>query len=250
MNLPSDWKSGMQICRGFTTSQWCQLRTRLCARDGRCIDDEQAWQCAIKVFERRIHERFMSCIESLEDADSKADVEVSIDALGDCSTLPSETGQRIVVPGFSIMALCCLMAETLQSFRTKAQPTSSHGPCLYPHGACLRVPPNTTDNLKNFLRRPSFAGAFDDDLVVKSFIRGVRNGSLHEAETRRWVIWRNEPPGKILDKEGRGFALNRTLFYQALRSEFREYLRELGEPKNTDLRLRFLEKMNDIVKEA
>jgi Leu/Phe-tRNA-protein transferase len=82
----------------------------------------------------------------------------------------------------------------------------------------------------SFLRRPAFGNAFKDDMLAKEFVNGVRNGILHEAETRKWVIWRDEPKGRIVEKEQDGFALNRTL--------------------NKALRIRFKKKMNDIFKEA
>lgn len=97
------------------------LQRRLIKRGGANSDDEKAWHCAVEVFDRRIHERFLSCIEALESADSKSDVYVPDDAPADCSTLPEKNDT--VVPGFAIMALCCLLAETLQSFRCKQELT-------------------------------------------------------------------------------------------------------------------------------
>jgi hypothetical protein len=77
-------------------------------------------------------------------------------------------------------------------------------------------------------------------------VNGIRNGILHEAEIRRWVIWRDEPVNQIVAPEGDGFALNRSLFYKAVRGEFDAYLRDLGEPSNALLRDRFKKKMNDL----
>jgi hypothetical protein len=44
------------------------------------------------------------------------------------------------------------------------------------------------------------------------------------------------------------YAVNRTEFYRALKSEFEKYLQELRLPASKDLRKRFVKKMNDIVK--
>jgi hypothetical protein len=107
--------------------------------------------------------------------------------------------------------------------------------------------------LKTFLGRPRFRGAFANGKVAKRFVEGIRHGILHEAETRGWVIWRNIPTGEIVKPLGAGgppYALNRTAFYEALKAEFEEYLREVREPQNTDLRKRFIEKMDDIVNEC
>jgi len=243
----------MQICRGFTTSQWKVLSKRLHNEDGSNSLDEEAWRCAIEVFARRVQERFLSCIEALERADSRADVDVSEDAPADCSTLPTSTAERAVVPGFAIMALACLLAETLQSFRAKTE--------MPPKAWFFRVrallrwntkgPQTTTaETFKKFLQRPSFNGAFSDDKLASHFVNGVRNGILHEAETRRWVIWRDEPQDQLVSPEGRGYALNRGLFCMALNNEFQDYLTELRDPNSSDLRRRFRKKMDDLVREA
>jgi hypothetical protein len=156
-----------------------------------------------------------------------------------------------VVPGFAILALSCLLIETLQSFRQA--PESSPpvmGPCSYPTGSCIRPSSTTTELFKEFLRLPAFRGAFDNDTIAKSFIRGIRNGVLHEAETREWVIWRNEPVDQIVEFRSEGYALNRTEFYRALKSEFEKYIQELRNPAKQKLRQRFLKKMDDVVKEC
>jgi hypothetical protein len=240
----------VQICLGFTVSQWGKLHTRLINADGANTDDQGAWHCAITVFERRIHERFLSCVEALETSDSKSHITVPEEAPADCSTLPQK--DEAVIPGFAILALCCLLAETLQSFRSKTEmPKRQEVRCLYPDGPCISVPKtSTTDAFKAFLRRPAFGGAFADEQIASSFVHGVRNGILHEAETRGWVIRRNRPENQIAAKEGDGYALNRTMFYRALKDDFAGYLAELRNPESLDLRARFRRKMNEMVKEA
>ncbi len=241
----------VQICRGFTAAQWKELHKRLVNSDGSNSNDEEAWRCAIEVFKRRIHERFLSCIEALEAADSKSDICVRDEAAKpDCSSLPGKTDA--VVPGFAIMALCCLLAETLQSFRCKQEmPQKPEGPCSYPNGPCVRIPQTTTaDAFKAFLRRPVFDAAFADEQIASAFVNGVRNGILHEAETRQWVIWRSDPQNRIVDKQGKGYVLNRGTFYRALKHDFNQYLEELHNENSIEQRLRFRKKLNDIVKET
>ncbi len=142
--------------------------------------------------------------------------------------MPEDEG-RIVVPGFAILGLACLLIETLQSFREHSG--------------------QTTELIIKFLRRPRFGNAFEDERVARSFAHGVRDGILHEAETRKWVVHRDRPPG-LVAPEGRGYALNRTQFCDALKKEFEDYTAEVSRPENAELRKRFAMKMDDIVNEC
>jgi hypothetical protein len=202
------------LCVGFAKSEWKSLNKRL--DDG----DESAWAQAIGVFESRMRERFLNCVSALFGADTKPPLHPESGYADNC------------VPGFSIMALCCLLIDTLQEFREKP-----------PHPVQSGA---TEQQFKSFLRRPAFGDTFKDDALVRNFVKGIRNAILHEAETRKWVIWRDEPVGQIVAPEEDGFALNRTLFYEAVKNEFDSYVRELREPSNETLRRRFKEKMDDI----
>lgn len=234
-----------QICRGFTDEQWRGLRVRL--GNG----DEAAWDCAVQVFERRIRERFLSCIEALVDADSGRDVDPVPGAPPDCSTLPQDGGARVVVPGFAIMALCCLLIEALQSFREATDGAAEvRVACTYPAGSCVRSESSTAERIKKFLRLPAFGGEFDDDRIATHFVNRVRNGLLHEAETRRWIIWRNDPEGRILEPRDSGYVLNRSEFVRALKCEFESYLQGLRDPTQVAMRERFVKKMNDVAREC
>jgi hypothetical protein len=96
----------VQICRGFAVAQWKTLYARLINRDGTNSDDQEPWRCAIEVFERRIRERFLSCIEALEAADSRLDISIPAEAPANCSSLPEQ--KEAVVPGFAIMGALLL----------------------------------------------------------------------------------------------------------------------------------------------
>ena len=221
------------LCFEFSKSKWEELSERL---DG---TDENAWVEGIGVFERRMRERFFSSIDALFAADTKPDLSPS-DSIhaGEC------------IPGFAIIALCCLLIDTLQGFR-EAPPSAANpvGPCSFPSGPCIRPPAGTNQQFKKFLRRPAFGGSFNDE-IAKSFTWGIRNGILHEAETRKWVIWREEPADRIVAQEEDGYALNRSLFYAAVKEEFASYLREVRDPANKELRQRFKEKMDELCGEA
>ena len=47
-----------------------------------------------------------------------------------------------------------------------------------------------------------------------------------------------------------GYALNRTMFYEAVKQEFESYLKDLRDPINGEFRERFKKKMKDICKES
>jgi hypothetical protein len=142
------------------------------------------------------------------------------------------------------MALCCLLIETLQGFR-EIPPSAAApaGPCTFPSGSCIRPPPGTNQQFIKFLRRPAFGGVFNGK-IANRFADGIRNGILHEAETRKWLIWRDKPAGKIAAQKENGYVLNRSLFYAAVKKEFESYLLELRDRTNEDLRKRFKKKMD------
>lgn len=87
---------------------------------------------------------------------------------------------------------------------------------------------------------------FDDEKVATRFVQDVRNGILHDAETRGWTIWREDPPNRIVATQGNRFILNRTALHLAVRNEFEQYVADLFDPTNEDLRRRFVDKMNKI----
>ena len=221
------------LCFGFPKTKWKDLSRKL--DDG----DQDAWAEGIGVFERRMRERFFSSIDALFDADTKPDLP--------SADLPNK---KHCIPGFSIMALCCLLIETLQSFREEAPHRSDPtGPCTFPDpGPCIKPPSGSNQQFRAFLCRPAFGTTFDETTANK-FIDGIRNGIIHDCETRKWVIWRDEPKDKIVATEGDGFAVNRGLFYAAVELEFESYLQELRDPANRALRERFKKKMDDLEKD-
>jgi hypothetical protein len=220
------------LCFQYSSNDWKNLVARL-------DHDEADWAEAIGVFERRMKERFFTSIDALVKADTKPDPK----------RLHSRPEEPHCIPGFSIMALCCLLVETLQGFRERTATTGPSGPCTYPSGPCVKPSPDTTGQFIKFLRRPAFRGAFAEDKIAKSFVRGIRNGILHEAETRKWLIWREAPTTMVQPLED-GYVLNRTMFYEAVKQEFESYLNDLRDPTNAKLRETFKGKMSDIRKES
>src|SRR5258708_28254473 len=147
----------MELCRGFSATKWRTLRGRW--KD----DEEEAWEEAIAVFERRMKERFVRCIDLLLMADRRGN------------------HREPIVSGFAIMSLCCLLAETLQSFYEGGMQRSLPDvACTHPTGRCAKEP-STARALKDFLRNsPHFRGDFRNSEIRGDFSQDVRNALLHE----------------------------------------------------------------------
>jgi len=224
LEMEAAMKGSVQICRGFTVRQWGKLKVLMEK------DNDAAWKCAITVFERRIRERYLACIEALIAADSRADVDVPDDAPGDCSTLPNDGPTGATVPGFAIMALSCLLVETLHSFRVESG--------------------SNEQRFREFLKLNAFGEAFAQPGMAEKFLKGVRNKLLHQAKTEQWIIRREKNNGMIVERRDGRYIVYRNCFFKAVSEEFARYLEDLRKPGQTELRALFKKKMNDIVKES
>ena len=222
-----------EICSGYDDTHWSVLSKRL--KDGAPNGDESDWQYAVDVFERRIRERFISCIDSLIEADSGHSVQPPGAVTDGRPKLPDYGGSPAVVPGFAIMALACLLIETLQSFRKEREAASSDM-----SGRTMFI---------TYLQRPVFHGQFTDD-VARAFYDGIRNGILHAAKTREWSIRREVHKDRIVEEISEAplrHVLNRTAFVAALKTDFVQYVQELRESSNVAQRQLFLEGMDRVV---
>jgi hypothetical protein len=224
----------MELCLGFSDTDWIALRPKLVAGDA------GAWEKAIAVFQARIEERFFSCIEVLIASDHV----FRQTSAGQDEDLKAR--ELSAVPGFAIMALSCLLVETLQSFIEGKFVEVTAGQCGFPDSDCIKFAPSTSGAFKRFFRRTAFREDFNNDLAFH-FSQDVRNALLHAAETRGgWIIWRSIPKDRIVQPVANGYILNRTNFYKALKIEFHSYLNELRDSAQTKLRENFMAKIDDI----
>jgi len=236
----------IQICRGFGDKQWERLRPHLIDPSEQPKSDDGAWEVAIRVFDRRMRERYLSCIDALERADSRAPyLGNPADAPIDGSTLPSEI---TTTPGFGIMALCCLLIETLQTFREGEPTQSPPGNCPRPE-KCAHKVSGTNKAFREFLTREggAFRPEFSENGWASKFVNGIRNGVLHQAETRKWVIWRENPSEKTVEEKNGLFILDRSRFCNKLREEYKSYVNDLRDPRNKQLRWKFVQGIDGIV---
>lgn len=169
-----------------------------------------------------MRERFFACIEALEALPTQEYIPVPDEPDPD-RLLPQETPTT----GFAITALCCPLIETLQSFRTGIFASTRQAFIAF-----------LTECLAFTKPEPEL---FED---------GIRNGILHNAKTREWIIRKDIPKDRIVTCETTPYVLNRTLLCKELRTWFRSYvkdLRDLGDPAKSCLRKNFIIGMQHIV---
>ncbi len=141
---------------------------------------EQEWLKAIDIVEDRIHGRFVAPIHKL---------------------IPEEFS------GFAIIALDCLLIESLNGFK---EGRASKGNC--------------EEYVVFLASSPHFKHEFSAD-VASEFCRSVRNGLIHDSETRhQWFIEKTKPSDRILGHDHLGnYVLNRNHFHVALEAELNDH---------------------------
>lgn len=166
---------------------------------------EDDWQTAIDIFEDRIRYRYLDAVEAV---------------------------QSMLFSGFAVMALDCLLIETLQQFRQGVAET--------PWG-------KSKEYFDDFLTETGFAQCFDTDMA-EEFYRSIRCGILHQAEVKgSSKIWiRKGSPLVRWAEDQAGLVINRRLFHRQLERVFDEYVGDLRKSRqpHTELRERFKRKMD------
>ncbi len=191
----------MQIAPGFDSSDWAVLR----------LDEASSpdWYRAIDILDSRIRGRFIDPVDCL---------------------LAAEMGKPAAERrfGFAILAIDCLLVETLGAFVEGLEDTKD----------------KSEDTFCRFLStRPLFAKSFTPQLA-KQFYREYRCGILHQAEvggsSRVWSV------GELVRADGGALTVNRTRFHDVLKEELTNYVHELQDPAAVDLRTKFRRKMDFI----
>lgn len=170
-----------ELASGFTVGRYHELKPSLLAQDS------ASWEEVIAAVVRRIEERYLAPIRDLEQHDA----------------LPLR--QRPTRAGFAIVALDCLLIDTIQSFREGRSETAEISP---------------SRSFEEFL----FAAAFSDfsNRDRGSFFQNVRNALLHNGETRsNWKI--RIGTRTMVTREGTTRLLNRRLFHAAVLAEWNSF---------------------------
>lgn len=194
----------MHIAPGIHRDEWLKLK----------LDDTVSldWNRAVDIFAERIKSRYLDPVDLLIETDQKL--------------TPNERKF-----GFSIMAIDCLLIETLQSFRDGLIDTNGKSKKMF----------------KRYLsENERFRDHFDENQARK-FYDDVRCGILHQAEIMGdSLLWSVGPlKGEKLD--GTPY-INRTEFHKMLKDGFEQYCNELKDPTNSDLRKNFRLKMDFVAR--
>jgi len=177
----------MRISKNFTCDDWKALT----------FSTEKEWQKAIDIFEDRIYTRFLRFIELIEGHENS---------------------------GFAVLALDCLLIETLQQFREGVPETPRK---------------KSKEYFLRFLTGTLF-GKFFDRGLAEMFYEQIRCGILHQAEIKgsSRVLIRQQVPLVSLAEDGNGLIVNRKLFHRQLIEEFENYVSQLRENNPPDEKLR------------
>lgn len=148
-----------ELASDFTVADYTALRPRLSDAE----PNTGAWCTVIDAMRRRIQERFLTPVQELARFD-------------DQDPLPYR-------PGFAILALDCLLIDTIQSFREGRVSTGDVSPA---------------NSFKTFLSAPRFSDFTNKDR--SEFFQYVRNAIFHNGETRKdWKI--RISTGRMLERD-------------------------------------------------
>jgi len=192
----------MYIAPGVTDEEYKQLK----------LEDNQSnnWDRAVEIFKIRIASRYLEPVDLLIKKDN------------DLSPIDRRYG-------FTILAIDCLLIETLQSFREGLTDTNG----------------KSKDMFVNFLtRRESFKDYFKKD-DAERFYYDFRCGILHQAEIMGdSLLW---SVGDVKGKNINGTPyINRTKIHELIKKEVDLYCEELRNNSTHDIRNNFRTKMNSI----
>ena len=191
----------MKIAPGVEDTDWKQLDLGM--------PDSPDWDQAISILEQRLRGRLTDVVDFLVAEDEKR----------------APQDRRF---GFVVLAIDCLLVETLEAFRQGLTDTRS----------------KSQELCANFLsQRPAFKQFFTRDLATR-FYKEFRCGIAHNAQVfGTGLVW---SVGPLLTLNGDRMTVNRTAFHRALMQELTDYLQELRNPANSDLRAKFRNKMDFI----
>jgi len=175
------------------------------------LDDPNSpdWNTAISILRERIYGRYFDPVDLLILADQQK---------------PADKRRF----GFAVIAIDCLLIETIGAFIDGLETTDGKSKVTF---------------CKFLTTRPRFKATFTQDLA-KQFYGEFRCGILHQAEvggaSKVWSV------GDLVRQNGDRLIVNRSELHARLKADFDDYLAELAQPSNIDLRRNFRKKMDFI----
>lgn len=192
-----------ELASNFTVARYQELRPHLTSSP----PTEDAWRDVINAMQRRIEERFLTPVKELARFDEEDE-------------LPYR-------PGFAILALDCLLIDTIQSFREGRVTTGDVSPA---------------HSFKTFLSSQRFAEFTKKDRG--EFFQYVRNSILHNGETRKdWKIRIDTERMLERDPVTTTRTINRQHFHRAIDQEFQDLIAVL-ESGHAEARQQFLQRLD------
>jgi hypothetical protein len=189
----------LEIAPGVTVAVW----KRLDLANPMGVD----WEAAVRIFEHRIRSRFIEPANLL---------------------IQHEQYKERGTFGFAILALDCMLIETLQGFREG----------LIDHAK------RSKELVTACLRQGRFAAWFTSEAEAGSFYVGYRCALHHTGQTDGDLRVRRSGPAVDRESGPGAIAINRTAFHDLVKSELADYAKELRSGSNPELREHFRRKMN------
>jgi hypothetical protein len=132
--------------------------------------------------------------------------------------------------GFVVLAIDCLLAETIQQFRDGVTDGRNR----------------STEMITRFLEGKCFQPDFTPE-ARKAFYLDIRCGLLHQAEAKKmWLIRRKQPSLLQETVGGESYIIDVERFHTALQTSFDDYLKAIIESGNAPLQSNLWKKMNHI----
>ncbi|SRR6266542_2309321 len=197
------WKQTL-LARNFSVADWYSIRDEL---DPKRFD--RRWKHVISAMASRFTKRFVAPADPLIARDKRR------------RTMPEG-------PGFAVLALDCLLLETLFGYQRGARP------------------PKTGRAFTQFLRSaPNFKGPFAGGRA-EAFADAIRNSLLHDGETRDgWIKWKGRAGGPLIYEPGDGrLVLYRDAFHAAVKASITDYINRLNSPDSVELRRRLKKRID------
>ena len=205
-------KTDIKISPNYFASKWngLDLTTK----------DSADWQTAIDIFEDRINGRFFNQVDELTS---------------------NKNSKVRAFSGFVIIAIDCLLIETLEQF----------------YRGIKRTGKDQDDQIfHDFFQRSGELKSFFDNLdKSKIFYSQIRCGILHQAQTKKQSIIHLKSGTSTLSwiNKGdfqKGISINRNKFHNSIKKVFSQYLFDLRKGKDLNLRNKMKRKMNFIATQS